>query len=386
MPVDYGLLSANLNLPIEQMVQIKTQQDAERARLGLAYAAMRNQQSQASAANSMQRIQSENAQIAADKMQSQKLTAEKAMQEAQLKQRQEDALLPYSQMTEGQRVQQMGYQDAEKERQFMNHQKEMEYSRALSNDAAKQKYEMAKLDFDKNKPESPEAKFAYDLARETDPQKRQFMIDQRNLERARNNESITYNKDGSTTILRGANAGQGQGFSNKLKEEQTADDKAMSDLQQIRTLWRPLYSTSGGHLWEEGKGWVARKGAALIIPESEKQDYAQYAQWKGLVDQNFLKYKTEVTGSAGPLTEMNRIEKAIYSAKNDPIAFKAAMDQAEDKFKRYTAIRKQALTNGLEPGTPAFGQYIEASGWATPAKSSQNKSGDVFAGSRFERK
>lgn len=380
MPVDYGLLSANLNLPIEQMVQIKTQQDAERSKLGLAYAAMRNQESQAMAGNAMQRIQASNAQNAAMQMQREKIQAEQGMKADELAQRSEEAQLPYNQITQGQRIQQMGYQDAERARLVKQAEDQRDYQRNLANDAAKQKYEMAKLSFDQNKPESPEAKFAYDLAREQDPVKRQMLIDQRNLQMAQKNETITTNKDGTTTISRGTNAGQGgSGFNNKVQEEQLKSDQQLSDLKTIRDTWKPSYSTTTGQLGEKLKGFVAGKGGESLLTKDQKEDYANYTNWKKNLEQNFLKYKVEVTGAAASNSEMDKIQQSIFSSKDDPIAFKAAMDQAENKLKRYTAIRQQALANGLQPGTKPYAQFVDQSGWANPTPTDHAK-----ALSRFE--
>lgn len=381
MPVEYGLLSANLNLPIEQMVQIKTQQAAENARLGLQAAQMRQQAQMQAQAQAAQRA-AQHEQIAnQSRMQQDELRARQQMQAEALAEQERTARLPYEQMTQGQQVQQMGYRDAERERQIKHQQFAAEQERALANDAAKEKYNMMKLEYERLSPKSAEAKFAQDFVNEKDPQIKQLMMEQRAAEAARNNQTVSYGRDenGNVTVsvskggAGGGASGAGATVTNKLKEENIADKKLLTDLDNIESLWKPTFSTTPGQLKYETVLKAQRSG--IISPKSipgitnqDIKDATTYSAWTQQVGQYFNQYRKEITGAGASNLELENLMKTMVNTSQGPEAFKASMEQAKAKMQRYMAVRDQALNSGLTPGTPAFSQYVDKSNWyvATP--------------------
>ena len=386
MAVDYGLLSANLNLPVEQMVSIVNQNNQAKAQLGLQAAQMRQQASMQAAQLAQKRIADENQIKNQQQMQQAEIAARQALQANQLAASAADAQLPYNQMTQGQKVQLMGYQDAERERQFKNQQAQLDYQRQLANDAAKQKWEMAKLQYDQMSPKSAEAKFAHDFANEKDPLVKQIMMEQKAAEAAKNNQTVSYGRDANgnvtVSVAKGGSggAGSGQGFGNKVQEENLGNKLLLSDLDNIEKSWKPQFSTSSGQLKYDAILKAQRMGLPTSLADKKTVNEAsEYASWGQQVNQYFNQYRKEITGAGASNTELEKLEKSTINSNQGPQEFKAALQQAKSKMARYVEIRNQAMNAGLTPGTPAFSAYVDRSGWyaSTPADNSK-------ALSRFE--
>lgn len=171
---------------------------------------------------------------------------------------------------------------------------------------------------------------------------------------------ISFNPDGSIASYSSMPT---QGTRSEIQKDIKNNEKAMSQLDKIQEGYDPDFFTyrnqAGASLSKEAekaKGipiWenITNLAAGAVTgkdPEQRAEFLKKRTQYINNLEQVFLAFKKEMTGTAAGPTEIENIRKSTLNGDMSPSEAVGAMDQLRSKYGTMSSIDKKAISQGID--------------------------------------
>ncbi|MCP4410187.1 MAG: hypothetical protein GY807_21080 [Gammaproteobacteria bacterium] len=165
---------------------------------------------------------------------------------------------------------------------------------------------------------------------------------------------------GGVNVYTGDNIPLGKKVTSKQVSDVTAGRVALSNISSIRQKLKPDWLTYKGQLVSGATKIAEKAGFGDYLPKESKQKLREYTQFKTAVEQEFNRYRKEITGAAAAIQELQALRKATFNTDQSPTEFNAALDQLESSIRRIDQLRIDLLSKGIDPKTPEGGAQLDA--------------------------
>lgn len=147
---------------------------------------------------------------------------------------------------------------------------------------------------------------------------------------------------------------------------------AIARLNGIAQTYKPEYSTMWGQAGNAVRSWQSWLFGEESLSPKDRAAMRDYATWRSRTASNLNQYLHDMSGAAITPQEADRLIKALPSDQDDPISFKAKLDDVIGQTQEAIARYQQQLQGqpGAQPGSPST---AAPEGYDTPRPRAVNK-------------
>lgn len=135
--------------------------------------------------------------------------------------------------------------------------------------------------------------------------------------------------------------------------------KSLERLDQIEKDFDPSFLTYKGKMMNWASATAEKLGADL--PKEDAQKVKQYRKWAQNVDYEFNAYRSQITGAAAAVAELDRLKTAMLNTDLSKSEWEGAMASYKEELKRSIRLKNRFMREGIDVSDKEGGkQYDQA--------------------------
>lgn len=176
---------------------------------------------------------------------------------------------------------------------------------------------------------------------------------------------ISYDAEGRPIIETGGAAVAGGNIpldkpnAREAQKEVMSTVKSLERLDQIEKDFDPSFLTYGGKM----KNWASATAEKIGVdlPKEDATKVKQYRKWAQNVDYEFNAYRSQITGAAAAVAELDRLKTAMLNTDLSKSQWEGAMESYKEELKRSVRLKNRFLREGIDVSDKEGGkQYDQA--------------------------